>query len=91
MPKSWTPSGTALGGGADNAKLAAASAMPVTVSGQAQVEHTVHVDVSLEPGLMAKIEQAANSIGFTVPLIGGGTGRMDSDAGAHRTGGIGSM
>jgi hypothetical protein len=63
----------------------------ISVSGQAQVEHTVHVDVSLEPGLMAKIEQAANSIGFTVPLIGGGTGRMDSDAGAHRTGGIGSM
>jgi hypothetical protein len=62
----------------------------VTVSGEAQVEHTVHVDVSLEPGLMAKINQVVNSLGFTVPLIGGGTGRMDSDAGPHR-GGIGSM
>jgi hypothetical protein len=64
----------------------------ISVSGQAQVEHTVHVDVSLEPGLMAKINQVVNSLGFTVPLIGGGSGRMDSDAGPHRSsGGIGSM
>jgi hypothetical protein len=63
----------------------------VTVSGQAQVQHTVNVNVSMEPGLMARIEQAISSIGFTVPLIGGGTGRMDSDAAPHRHGGIGSM
>ena len=64
----------------------------VTVSGQAQVEHQVHLDVNvmLEPGLMAKINQIANSaVDFVVPLIGGGSGRMDSDAGPHR-GGIGS-
>jgi hypothetical protein len=91
MPKSWTPTGTALSGGADNAKLAAAAAMRVNVSGQAQVDHTVHVDVSLEPGLMAKINQVISNLGFTVPLIGGGTGRMDSDAGPTRTGGIGHM
>jgi hypothetical protein len=66
----------------------------VTVSGQAQVEHQVHLDVNvmLEPGLMAKINQIANSaVDFVVPLIGGGSGRMDSDAGPHRSsGGIGS-
>ena len=66
----------------------------VTVSGQAQVDHTVHLDVNvmLEPGLMAKINQIANSaVDFVVPLIGGGSGRMDSDAGPHRSsGGIGS-
>ena len=39
-PQAWTPTGVALGGGADNAKLAAASAMPVTVSGHAEVDHT---------------------------------------------------
>jgi hypothetical protein len=66
----------------------------VSVSGEAQVEHTVHLDVSLEPGLMATINQIKNSLGFTEPLIGGGSGRMDSDAGPHRGtggGGIGSM
>jgi hypothetical protein len=94
MPQAWTPTGTALSGGADNAKLAAASAMPVTVSGQATVEHTVHLDVNvtLDPSLRAKIDQIANSaVDFTVPLAGGGVGRMDSDAAPHRTGGIGSM
>jgi hypothetical protein len=63
----------------------------VSVSGQAQVEHTVHLDVNvtLDPALRAKIDQIANSsVDFTVPLIGGGTGRMDSDAAPHR-GGIG--
>jgi hypothetical protein len=69
----------------------------VNVSGQAQVEHTVHLDVNvtLDPSLRAKIDQIANSsaVDFTVPLIGGGSGRMDSDAGPHRSGpgGIGAM
>lgn len=63
----------------------------ISVSGQAQVEHTVHVDVSLEDGLKAKIDQVISSLGFTVPLIGGGSGRMDSDAGPHRPGGVGHM
>src|ERR1700677_3727470 len=62
----------------------------VTVSGQAQVDHTVHVEVTLDPDLRAKIDQVLNNQSFTVPLIGGGGGRMDSDAGPHR-GGIGSM
>lgn len=63
----------------------------VTVNGQAQVDHTVHVEVTLSPGLEAKIDQVINSQAFTVPLIGDGSGRMDSDAGPHRAGGIGSM
>ena len=64
--------------------------MRVNVSGQAQVDHTVHVEVTLDPDLRAKIDQVLNNQSFTVPLIGGGNGRMDSDAGPHR-GGIGSM
>lgn len=63
----------------------------VTVNGQAQVDHTVKVEVSLSPGLEAKIDQIVNSQTFTVPLIGDGSGRMDSDAGPHRAGGIGAM
>jgi hypothetical protein len=63
----------------------------VSVSGQAQVEHTMHLEVTLDPDLRAKIDRIDNSLDFTVPLIGGGTGRMDSDAGPHRAGGIGSM
>ena len=66
----------------------------VNVSGQANVEHTVHVDVhvDLDPALRAKIDAAASvATEFTVPLIGGGTGVMDSDAGPHRTGGLGGL
>ena len=63
----------------------------VNVSGQAQVDHTIHVEVTLDPALRAKIDQLTNTTEFTVPLIGGGTGRMDSDAAPHRVGGIGSM
>jgi hypothetical protein len=63
----------------------------VSVSGQAQVDHTVHVEVRLDPDLRAKIDQVVNSQAFTVPLIGGGSGQMDSDAAPHRGPGIGSM
>jgi hypothetical protein len=64
----------------------------VSVSGEARVDHTVHLDVNvtLDPELRAKINQIADdSHQFEVPLIGGGTGRMDSDAGPTRVGGIG--
>jgi hypothetical protein len=63
----------------------------VNVTGQATVEHTVRVEVTLDPDLRAKIDQVANGQEFTVPLIGDGSGRMDSDAGPHRSGGIGAM
>lgn len=58
------------------------------MSGQAQVQQTIHLEVRLDPDLRAKIEEAVNSR-YEVPLIGGGTGRMDSDAGPTRIGGIG--
>jgi hypothetical protein len=61
----------------------------VSVSGQAQVDHTIHLDVMLDPALRAKIDQILNALQFTVPMIGDGAGRMDSDGGSHRTGGIG--
>jgi hypothetical protein len=61
----------------------------VSVSGAATVDHTVHVEVTLDPDLRAKIDQISLSQNFTVPLIGDGAGRMDSDAGSHRSGGIG--
>jgi hypothetical protein len=38
--------------------------------------------------LQAIVDQARQQTDFTVPLIGGGNGRMDSDAAPHR-GGIG--
>jgi hypothetical protein len=62
----------------------------VSVSGQAQVEHEVTVRIEPSPLLTAIVDQARAAVNFTVPLIGGGTGRMDSDAGPHR-GGIGHM
>jgi hypothetical protein len=63
----------------------------VNVSGQAEVEHTIHVDVTLDPDLRAKIDRVVNTLGFTVPLLGGGNGRIDSDAAPHRIGGVGHM
>jgi len=90
-PHAWTPTGVALSGGADNAKLAAASAMPVNVQGQAELNQTLSVNITLDPEIRAQIAAARQSAGVTIPLIGGGAGRMDSDAGPTRTGGIGSM
>jgi hypothetical protein len=72
----------------------AAGPQSVSVSGAATIEHTVRVDVhvDLDPDLRAKIDQAVHGNGeFTVPLIGGGLGRMDSDAGPTHHGGIGRM
>jgi hypothetical protein len=90
MPQSWTPSGVSLSGGADNAKLAAAAAMPVTVSGEATVDHEIRVRIEPSPLLQAIVDQARQQSETTIPLIGGGSGRMDSDAGPTRPGGIGS-
>jgi hypothetical protein len=61
----------------------------VSVSGQADVSHTMHLEVTLDPELRAEIRQAISSQTFVVPLIGGGAGRMDSDARPNRSGGIG--
>lgn len=91
VPRVWTPSGVSLNGGAENAKLAAASAMPVSVSGQATVDHQITVKIEPSPLLNAIVDQARQQTETNIPLIGGGSGRMDSDAGPHRSGGIGSM
>jgi hypothetical protein len=60
----------------------------VTVEGQARVDHEITVRIEPSPLLTAIVDQARQQTDFTVPLIGGGTGRMDSDAAPHR-GGIG--
>ncbi len=76
------------------AMMALPQQQAVSVSGEARVDHTVHLDVHVDvaPDLRAKIDSIANdSRDFTVPLQGGGSGRMDGDAGPHRRGGIGSM
>jgi hypothetical protein len=62
----------------------------VTVNGQAQVDHEITVRIEASPLLQAIVDQARQQSETTVPLIGGGSGRMDSDAAAHRAGGIGS-
>jgi hypothetical protein len=63
----------------------------VTVSGAATVDHEITVRIEASPLLQAIVDQARQQSEFTVPLIGGGNGRMDSDAAAHRGPGIGSM
>jgi hypothetical protein len=63
----------------------------ISVSGQAEVQHEVTVRIEPSPLLTAIVDQARAAVNFTVPLIGGGSGQMDSDAGPHRSGfGIGS-
>jgi hypothetical protein len=61
----------------------------VSVSGQAQVDHEIRVRIEPSPLLTAIVDQARQQSETTVPLIGDGNGRMDSDAGPHRSGGIG--
>jgi hypothetical protein len=63
----------------------------VGVNGQAQVEQTLHLDISLDPALRAVIDQLTGS-NFSVPLMpwSAPTGVMDTDAAPQR-GGIGAM
>ena len=63
----------------------------VNVSGQADINQqlTIRVDPSL--WFKAMVDQALQNSQTLVPLIGGGSGAMDSDAAPHRgPGGIGS-
>jgi hypothetical protein len=62
----------------------------VSVTGQARVQHNVHVDLKIDPLLRVKVDQSTNVLDFTVPL-NGGTARKDSGAAAQRASGIGSM
>jgi hypothetical protein len=63
----------------------------VSVSGQAELQQRLDISITLDPEIRAQIEAARQSASVIIPLIGGGTGRLESDAGPHRTGGIGSM
>ena len=63
----------------------------VSVSGQATMEQTLNVRIDPSPWFTALVDQVRQQAQATIPLIGGGTGRMDSDAGPTRTGGIGHM
>ena len=61
----------------------------VGVQGSAQVDQTLHLDVSVPAWLEAKLEQLTN-FNFSVPLAAP-TGRMDSDAAPAHSGGVGHM
>jgi hypothetical protein len=63
----------------------------VNVTGAATVDHEITVRIEASPLFQAIVDQARQQSETTVPLIGGGSGRMDSDVGAHRAGGIGRM
>jgi hypothetical protein len=62
----------------------------VTVSGEARVDHEIVVRVEPSPLFTAIVDQARQQSETVIPLVGGGSGRMDSDAGPTRVG-IGHM
>ena len=63
----------------------------VSVSGQADINQQLTIRVDPSPWFKAIVDQALQNSQTLVPLIGGGSGAMDSDAGPHRgPGGIGS-
>jgi hypothetical protein len=57
----------------------------VSVTGQAAVDQTLHVDISLDPEIRARID-SLNSFDFVVPLGQAPLGRMDDDAAPRRGG-----
>ncbi len=67
----------------------AAAPQSISVSGSAQVDHEITVRIEPSPLLTAIVDQARQQSETTIPLIGGGNGGMDSDAGPTRAGGIG--
>jgi hypothetical protein len=62
----------------------------VSVSGEARIDHEITVRIEPSPLLTAIVDQSRQKMETTIPLIGGGSGRMDSDAGPTRVG-IGHM
>jgi hypothetical protein len=100
VPQSWTPAGTIAAGepmqlpGAQPASPVGTKLEPyhqVTVAGQAELQQSLNVTITLDPEIRAMIASSRQSASVTIPLAGGGTGRMDSDAGPTRSGGVGSM
>jgi hypothetical protein len=63
----------------------------VSISGEARVDQELVVRIEASPLLQAIVDQARQQSETTVPLSGGGSGRMDSDAGPHRGPGVGHM
>ena len=51
------------------APAAPPSPQSVSVSGQAQVDQTLHLDISLDPALRATLDQITSSLGFAVPAL----------------------
>ena len=63
----------------------------VNVAGEAKVDQTLHLDVSigLDGAVSTLLGELRNST-FSIPLLGSAdTGRMDTDAAPNRHGGIG--
>ncbi len=88
--KEWRADPEAAHARALGALSGGAARQDVSISGQAQVDQTLHVDISLEAGLRAEIDRLA-SLNFSVPLGQADTGRMDGDAAPRRGPGIGHM
>ena len=66
-------------------------AAEVSVSGQADINQQLTIRVEPSSWFKAMVDAALQNSQTLVPLIGGGAGAMDSDAGPHRgPGGIGS-
>jgi hypothetical protein len=63
----------------------------VNVSGAATVDQTLRIEVAPSAWFQTMVDRALQQSETTIPLIGGGSGQMDSDAGPHRPGGIGKM
>jgi hypothetical protein len=61
----------------------------VSVSGAARIDQQLTVRIEPWPLLNAIVDQARQQSETTVPLLGGGSGRMDSDAAPNRARGIG--
>ncbi len=55
----------------------------VTLSGNASIEHALHIDVTLDPDLRADLDYV-KSLSFSLPLNSADTGTMDSDAAPQR-------
>ena len=73
----------------DPADISASRDLPPTDVDAATAQEIATVRIEPSPLLQAIVDQARQQSETLVPLIGGGNGRMDSDAAAHRTGGHG--
>src|ERR1700677_1955383 len=84
VPQSWTPAGTIAAGapmqlpGAQPASPVGTKLEPyhqVIVAGQAELQQSLNVTITLDPEIRALIASSRQSASVTIPLAGGGTGR----------------